>query len=256
MNTKNSPTTLKKTGKSRGRNLGFSIIIPVYNHENKIAEVVKKALAHGFPVIVVDDGSTDSSYERIKGIEGICLIRHEKNRGKGAALITGFLEASRYSDWAITIDGDGQHDPSEIPRLMEKIPEKGKVIIVGCREGMTGDDVPWTSSFGRKFSNFWVRVSGSPAIRDSQSGMRIYPLPEALKLGTRARRFQFEVEILVRAGWNGMEVVDAPVSVDYQQGERVSHFRPFLDFLRNSATFTRLILQRIFVPGFMRRKLK
>jgi hypothetical protein len=112
---------------------------------------------------------------------------------------------------------------------------------------MVGRDVPWTSRFGRKFSNFWVRCAGGPALSDTQSGMRIYPLPEAARLEVRARRFQFEVEILVKAGWAGIPVVEAPVGVSYRPGmERISHFRPFVDFCRNSAAFSRLICQRIF----------
>jgi hypothetical protein len=111
---------------------------------------------------------------------------------------------------------------------------------------MTGEDVPWTSRFGRGFSNFWVRMAGGPVLSDTQSGMRIYPLPEAANLGVRARRFQFEVEILVRARRAGIPVVETPVRVSYTPGmKRVSHFRPFVDFCRNSATFTRLIFQRI-----------
>jgi hypothetical protein len=114
---------------------------------------------------------------------------------------------------------------------------------------MTGEHVPWTSSFGRKFSNFWVWTSGGPTISDSQSGFRIYPLPEALNLKTKARRFQFEVEILVQAKRKGLQVIEAPVRVNYNpNGERISHFRPFVDFLRNSSTFTRLIFTRIFPP--------
>jgi hypothetical protein len=131
--------------------------------------------------------------------------------------------------------------------LIKAIPKKIRPIVVGARSGMEGRHVPWTSSFGRKFSNFWVRTSGGPAISDSQSGMRIYPLPEALNLGTKARRFQFEVEILVRAKRKGLQVIEAPVRVNYNpSGERISHFRPFVDFLRNSSTFTRLIFRRIF----------
>jgi hypothetical protein len=85
--------------------------------------------------------------------------------------------------------------------------------------------------------------------------MRLYPLPEAMNLNVRARRFQFEVEILVRAHWQGMPVIEAPVRVTYRPGAgRVSHFRPFVDFMRNSETFTRLIFMRILVPSFIRRK--
>ena len=227
----------------------FAFIIPVYNHAATVAQVVKDAQALRFPVFVVDDGSTDNTYDQIKEIAGIQILRHQQNQGKGAAIMTGFAAASAIADWAITIDADGQHYPQDAMRLIKAIPKKTRPIVVGARADMTGVHVPWTSSFGRKFSNFWVRISGGPALLDSQSGMRIYPLPEALNLGTKARRFQFEVEILVQAKRKGVQVIETPVRVNYNpNGERISHFRPFVDFLRNSSTFTRLIFTRIFPP--------
>jgi glycosyltransferase involved in cell wall biosynthesis len=227
----------------------LAFVIPVYNHAGTVAQVVRDAQALGFRVFVVDDGSTDNTYEQIKEIAGIQILRHEHNQGKGAALLTGFAAASAVADMAITIDADGQHYPEDAKNLIKAVPKKTRSIVVGARAGMTGEDVPWTSSFGRKFSNFWVRTSGGPAISDSQSGFRIYPLPEALNLGTKARRFQFEVEILVQAKRKGLAVIEAPVRVHYNpNGKRISHFRPFVDFLRNSSTFTRLIFTRIFKP--------
>jgi glycosyltransferase involved in cell wall biosynthesis len=225
----------------------FAFVIPVYNHAATVAKVVKDTKALGFPVFVVDDGSTDNSYDQIKEIAGIKILRHERNLGKGAAIITGFAAAATVADWAITIDADGQHYADDAKKLIKAIPKKTRPIIVGARANMVGEHVPWTSKFGRKFSNFWVRTSGGPAISDSQSGFRIYPLPEALNWGTKARRFQFEVEILVQAKRKGLLVIEAPVRVNYNpNGERISHFRPFVDFLRNSSTFTRLIFRRIF----------
>ena len=227
----------------------FAFIIPVYNHAATVAQVVKDAQALRFPIFIVDDGSTDNTYDQIKEIAGIQILRHQQNLGKGAAIMTGFAAASAVADWAITIDADGQHYPQDAMRLIKAIPKKTRAVVVGARADMVGKHVPWTSRFGRKFSNFWVRTSGGPAISDSQSGMRIYPLPEALNLKTKARRFQFEVEILVQAKRKGIPVVEAPVRVNYNpNGERISHFRPFVDFLRNSSTFTRLIFTRIFPP--------
>lgn len=229
------------------KNTRFAFVIPVYNHAGTVAQVVKNAQAMGYPVFVVDDGSTDTIYGQIKEIADIQILRHEQNQGKGAAIITGFAAASNVADWAITIDADGQHYPEDARKLIKAIPKKIRPIVVGARTGMEGKHVPWTSSFGRKFSNFWVRTSGGPAISDSQSGFRIYPLPEALNLKTKARRFQFEVEILVQASRDGIPVIEAPVRVNYNpNGERISHFRPFVDFLRNSSTFSRLIFRRIF----------
>jgi glycosyltransferase involved in cell wall biosynthesis len=239
----------------------FAVIIPVYNHEQRVEHVIRKTRKLGFPLFVVDDGSTDSSYEKIKGIHGITIIRHDKNRGKGKAIKTGFAAAARVADWAITIDADGQHDPENAVNLIRSVPDRSgesaaRPIIIGMRENMTGEDVPWTSRFGRGFSNFWVRASGGPRVSDSQSGFRIYPLPECLHLRVKADRFQFEVEILAKAAWNGIPVIEAPVSVNYTPGTaRISHFRPFIDFMRNSNTFARLIIQRIFLPKEIRRKL-
>ena len=234
----------------------FAIIIPVYNHEEMIAIVVKKAKRIGFPVFVVDDGSTDSTYRKIKGIKGINILRHSVNQGKGAAIMTGLREAVRIADWAITIDADGQHNPDDARNLIDAIPAGKRPLVVGVRANMLKQDVPWTSRFGRGFSNFWVRASGGPKIADSQSGFRIYPLPESLRVNVKARRYQFEVEFLAKANWKRMQVVEAPISVTYTPGtKRVSHFRPFVDFMRNSNAFSRLIIMRIFVPWFIRRRL-
>ncbi len=227
----------------------FAFVIPLYNHAETITQVVQKTRAADCPVFVVDDGSTDGPLDKIKDIQGVQILRHEHNRGKGAALLTGFAAAAAVADWAITLDADGQHDPEDAKQLMAVIPENARPMVIGARVYQEGEHIPWTSSFGRKFSNFWVRVSGGPAVSDSQSGFRIYPLPEVLNLETKARRFEFEVEILVQAKRRGMPVMEAPVRVHYHPaGGRISHFHPFLDFMRNSATFTRLIFTRIFPP--------
>lgn len=224
----------------------FAILIPVYNHLGGIGPVIERARGLGLPIWIVDDGSTDDTAERLATIEGITVIRHGENRGKGAALLTGFAALAGEVEWVVTLDADGQHDPADVPSMIRAIPKGQRSIVIGRREGMVGEDVPWTSRFGRKFSNFWVRCAGGPDLSDTQSGMRIYPLPEAAGLGVVARRFQFEVEVLVRARWAGIPVVEAPVGVCYTPGmKRISHFRPFVDFYRNSATFTRLIFLRI-----------
>jgi glycosyltransferase involved in cell wall biosynthesis len=224
----------------------FSAVIPVFNHEQTVADVVKRAMALDVPVVVVDDGSTDSTFERIRSIPGLRILRHRFNRGKGAALLTGFSKAAELADWAITLDADGQHNPDDAKSLMRAIPENLRPIVIGRRTGMQGEGVPWTSRFGRGFSNFWVRMSGGPAVEDSQSGFRIYPLPECMHLDVKARRFQFEVEILAKARWNRIPVIESPVSVSYGEGiPRISHFHPFFDFLRNFGMFSRLITYRI-----------
>lgn len=228
-------------------NSSFAVVIPVYNHGERVHSVVAAALKLDLPVIVVDDGSTDQGCHGLDTMPGVQLIRHPANRGKGAALLTGFRTAAVWADWAVTLDADGQHHPEDAQVLMEAIPTGLRPIVVGHRSGMVGAGAPWTSRFGRGFSNFWIRMAGGPRVSDSQSGFRVYPLPEAMQLGVQARRYQFEVEVLVKAGWCGLPVIEAPVRVVYQsESERISHFRPWVDFMRNSQMFARLICQQLF----------
>jgi len=230
-----------------------AIVIPVYNHEQRLEAVLNDCLQLGLPVFVVDDGSTDRTGTILGRFRDISVLRHEKNQGKGAALLTGFAAAVRTSDWAVTLDADGQHHPADVEKLTGAIPEEMRPVIIGTRQGMSSKDVPWTSRFGRAFSNLWVWISGGPRVSDSQSGFRLYPLPETLHLPVAARRYQYEVEVLVRARQQNIPVLETPVRVVYQaKGERISHFRPFIDFCRNSATFARLITGRIFTGIFRR----
>ena len=246
-NNKNNNSTIRSKG-------AFAVVIPVYNHGPMIETVIEKALELALPVIVVDDGSTDSGCDCLKNVGGIHLMRHQENRGKGAAIATGFRRASEMADWAITFDADGQHHPEDALEMINAIPDNMRPIVVGMRQGMVGAAVPWTSRFGRKFSNFWVRLSGGPKMIDSQSGFRIYPLPESMNLGIRARRFQFEVEILVKAAWADIPVIEVPVRVSYATAQRISHFRPWIDFWRNTRTFYQLITRRLLIHPFTRNR--
>jgi glycosyltransferase involved in cell wall biosynthesis len=225
------------------------IIIPVYNHGNQIGEVVRQTRQLDLPILVIDDGSTDSTPDILEAVDGITLLRHAENQGKGAALLTGFRAAqARGHDWAVSLDGDGQHHPEDVRKLLRIVQDGERCMVIGRRQGMEKNaNVPWTSRFGRRFSNFWVWAAGGPLLADSQSGFRLYPLPEALRLDVRARRYQFEVEILVKARQRGIAVREVPIRVVYQsKGVRVTHFQPWQDFWRNSVTFTGLIRERIF----------
>jgi len=226
--------------------LRAAIVIPVYNHGAQVRKVVEKCLQFQVPVVVVDDGSTDSTPEVLASLSGVTVIRHKKNQGKGASLLTGFAAVLQSADWAVTIDADGQHDPGDILALTRAVPEGRRPIVIGKREEMGHKNVPWTSRWGRKFGNFWVWASCGRWLSDSQSGFRVYPLPEILYLGTKTKRFQFEVEVLVRAVWSGIPIIEVPVHAIYgPREERVSHFRPWLDFWRNTQTFARLVATRV-----------
>jgi glycosyltransferase involved in cell wall biosynthesis len=237
-----------------GQESRYVIVIPAYNHKNQIRQVAEKALRLGFPVIIVDDGSSDSTPELLNSIPGVTVLRHDRNLGKGAALTNGFTAGCSKADFAVTVDADGQHNPEEIPALIQAIPDGKKPLVIGNRERMDKNDVPWTSRWGREFSNFWVWAACGRWFSDSQSGFRIYPLPETIRLGTRTKRYQFEIEVLIRAVWQEIPVIEVPVHVFYgRKHERVSHFRPWLDFWRNTRTFARLLAMRFLVPRKLRK---
>lgn len=238
----------------------MAVVIPTYNHGGRVLTVIKEARGLHLPIIVVDDGSTDDTWPRLKACADIIPLRHTENLGKGAALLTGMQRAAREMSarWAITLDADGQHRAADAAALLAAIP-KGQTpgrrpIVLGRRKIMA--QAPWTSRAGREFSNFWVWVAGAPWLHDTQSGFRIYPLPETLALDIRARRYQYEIEVLAKAAWDGVPIVEAPIEVVYQPGgERISHFRPGRDFLRNTVTFYHLITRRVFTPRLWRRRM-
>jgi glycosyltransferase involved in cell wall biosynthesis len=245
-----SPRPAQVRGAAESRSASASnvaVVIPAYNHGNTIGDVVRRTAAFGFPVIVVNDGSTDNTtavLASLTGVTGVTVLTHRCNRGKGAALMSGMAQAAPMADWAVTLDADGQHRPADMQRLLNCIPLGLRPIVVGCRRGMQA--APWTSRFGRGFSNFWVRMAGGPRVSDTQSGFRVYPLPETLSIDVKARRYQYEIEVLVKAVWQGIPVLEAPVGVTYGGGfTRISHFHPFFDFLRNTGVFSRLITHRV-----------
>jgi glycosyltransferase involved in cell wall biosynthesis len=221
-------------------------IIPAYQNGRTVADVVRRAMLAGLDLIVVDDGSTDGTGRALAGIGGIEVLTHPMNRGKGAALRSGFRRAmERGHEWAITLDADGQHDPAEIPRLVEAIRGGPRAVIVGAR-GMRAGGAPLRSHAGLALSNALVRVLAGKRLPDSQSGFRAYPLREVAALGLRARGFELEVEVLLKAAWAGLDIRHVPVSVRYpgRRGERASHFRPVRDTARILLSSVRAALAR------------
>ena len=221
------------------------IVIPLYNHGASVAQVAEKALATGLPLLVVDDGSTDEGLQVVRHLPCHTLMFAE-NRGKGAAIMAGAEFAAKHDFEAIiTIDGDGQHDPADVPLLMAKAKEQWPAIVVGARQ-MVQDTVPRASRFGRHFSNFWVRLECGADLPDTQSGFRLYPVAALQFFSWSRRRYDFEIEVLVRASWAGIKLTSVDVSVHYPlAAERVSHFHKGMDNLRLSLLHSRLVLRRL-----------
>ena len=209
-------------------------MIPTYNNAGTIADVVRRALAYCLDVIVVCDGCTDDTLEVLRGIEGITIVSYEKNAGKGTALKRGFRKALEMGfAYAITLDADGQHFPEDIPHLIRANIKHPGALIVGQRKGLDKAERSKGSKFANAFSNFWFAVQTGHILKDTQTGYRLYPLKKLHGLSLLTSRYEAELELLVFASWHGVKIVSTPVNVYYPpQEERVSHFRPFLDFSR------------------------
>jgi len=224
------------------------VIIPTYNNHQTIQQVIKDVLVYTDQVLVVNDGSTDNTEELIKEFKEIDVVSYPKNKGKGYALRQGFKAAWEDGyEYAITIDSDGQHFASDLPNFIEAIDENPNAIIIGNRN-MEQEGIPGKSSFGNRFSNFWFKFETGIKMPDTQSGYRLYPLKPLSKMFFFTKKYEFEIEVIVRAAWKGVNVTDVPIQIYYAPIEtRVSHFRPFRDFSRVSVLNTFLVIYALLI---------
>ena len=226
--------------------MNICIVIPVYNSPY-IYEVVEDVLKYDYKVIVVDDGSDGGIDLKDLDVE---LIIHKQNMGKGQAILTGAQKAKELGyDCFLTMDADKQHLSSQIKKLIDAYEPNS--IVVGNRD-FNHENVPSSSKFGRKFSNFWVKVETFKNLGDTQSGFRIYPV-SILDLNIKNRRFDFEIEILVLHSYKNGKIIDVDVQCYYPPVEqRVSHFDKLKDNIRLSLLHSRLVTQRfLLLRGFL-----
>lgn len=219
------------------------IIIPTYNNARTLKAVLEEVLSFNIPVIAVNDGSTDGTADILSGFPSIEIITHPVNRGKGMALRSALeraiAEGYRY---AISIDSDGQHYPADIPLFLEAAREHPDSLLIGARD-LASDNMPGRNTFANRFSNFWIRLETGHKLVDSQCGFRLYPLHKLEGVRFHTSKYEFELEVIVKASWRGVRVKNIPIRVHYPpRGERVSHFRPLRDFARISLLNTVLVL--------------
>jgi 1-acyl-sn-glycerol-3-phosphate acyltransferase len=232
------------------------VVVPTYNNAGTVCDVVERIHRYTEHIIVVNDGSTDDTVARLHQLPfDITLIDNPRNQGKGAALRDGFRRAQAEGyEYAATIDSDGQHYPEDLPRLVEALVQHPGALIVGSR-GLRQANMPGRNTFANKFSNFWFTVQTGRALPDTQTGFRIYPLHRLAGLSLLTARYEAELELLVFSAWRGTPLVPVPIRVYYPpREERISHFRPALDFTRISLLNTVLCMLAL-VYGWPRRLL-
>ncbi|MFL6671936.1 MAG: glycosyltransferase family 2 protein [Massilia sp.] len=212
------------------------VVIPVYNHEHAVGAVLREVLQHGLPCILVDDGSSAQCAQVLDRLAAeapgqATLERHVRNQGKGGAVLSGFRRAAAQGcTHVLQIDADGQHCVADLARFLEAARARPQAVVAGCP--LYDESVPALRLYARYLTHVWVWINTlSFAIRDSMCGFRVYPVAPVLALAARRKlglRMNFDIEILVRLYWDGVEVVNLPTRVGYPS-DGVSHFKAWTD---------------------------
>ena len=219
----------------------YCVVVPTYNNIKTLPTVLLELSALSYDLMVVNDGATDGTQACIEALKaefeaagrGMYVVSYTPNRGKGYALRQALknLYGMGY-DYALSIDADGQHDAGDIAGFIQEMQRHPTALMVGSR-GMKHENMPRKNTFANCFSNFWFVLQTAQRLPDTQSGFRAYPLKHLGKMHFFTRRYEWEIEVLVRAAWAGIPLMAKPISVYYPPPEeRVSHFRPGVDFFR------------------------
>ena len=226
----------------------WCVLIPCLNEEAAIGEVVQSVLSLGVPVIVVDDGSDDRTPEIVAQMP-VTLLRHPQRMGKGEGLRTGFREALRQGfDAVLTMDGDGQHLPEDLPRLLDAAVRFPGALVIGSRLRKRSQQ-PLYRRLANEFGDWGISIGCGYQISDTQSGQRYYPANVCALDDVPGEDFVFEAQILISAARQlGVRVVSVPIESRYQGPGaaaqfRKSHFRPLRDLWRITSHVARQILR-------------
>ena len=216
----------------------FAVIIPALNAERTLPRVVVDARLQLEPVLVIDDGSSDATGE-VAAAVGATVIRHPQNRGKGGALKTGFTWALENGfDGVITLDADGQHLASEIPKFLRERESSGADLIIGGRSHLFEQMLP-RRRMANRFSAAAIAIASGVKITDSQSGFRFYSAKLIRSVKLRTNGFDMESEVIVRAGRRKFGIVTIPIDLGFVDGIATSHYKPLKDTVRIAWTVIR-----------------
>jgi glycosyltransferase involved in cell wall biosynthesis len=210
------------------------VVIPAYNEAATIRPLAEAILQQGLGLIVVDDASQEGTSDQLIDLP-LTLIRHEKNQGKAASLSDGMdVALAQGADGILTLDGDGQHRPEDIPKLISVFSEKPNQLVIGARL-LKREQAPKARRRANDFADFWISWAAGQRIFDSQSGFRLYPARAVAQIDidyNRERGFVFESEFLIEASRQGFGIRTVPLTSHYPNQARLSHFRPVVDISR------------------------
>jgi Glycosyltransferases involved in cell wall biogenesis len=239
------------------------VLIPVYNSEKLIVNVIESVLQYAENVIIVNDGSTDGTIDvlsstQAKNPDKIEIVSYNKNAGKGYALRKGFdFAESRGFTHVITIDADGQHKGKDLPKFFSEAVQNPDALLIGTRN-FNNPNMPQGNLFANRFSNFWFTLQTGKKLADTQTGFRLYPLKRMNKMRSLTKRYEAELELLVRSAWRNIKILPVEIDVYYPPiNERVSFFRPRKDFFRISVLNTVLCFAAVlygYPSMFLRKK--
>jgi glycosyltransferase involved in cell wall biosynthesis len=205
-------------------------LIPAYNEAARVGDVVAEARRHVDEVVVIDDGSNDGTAAAAEKA-GARILRHEKNRGKGGAITTALDYFGRSdAEFAILLDADGQHDPSEITKFLEAARREQADIVVGNRMGDT-EEMPVVRRLTNEFTSWVTSKLARQRIPDSQCGYRLLRRSVLKDLRLSTARFETETEMLIQAARAGHRIVDISIRTIYES-DHASHVHPVRDTIR------------------------
>ncbi|HXA15903.1 MAG TPA: glycosyltransferase family 2 protein [Thermoanaerobaculia bacterium] len=214
------------------------VIIPALNAERSVGVVVRDCKAVVKDVLVVDDGSADRTAE-VAREAGAQVVSHSVNRGKGAALKTGFAYALEHGfEAVVTLDADGQHLASEIPKFLAAREETGADLIIGGRAHLFGQMLP-RRRFANRFSARCIAFASHTDVTDSQSGFRLYSAQLLRAIRLRSDGFDLESEVIVQAGQRRFKILSIPIDLGFVDGQSTSHYKPLMDTIRIAWTVIR-----------------
>ncbi len=230
-------------------------VIPARNEGQTIREIASSTRAYVDGLIVVDDGSEDDTAAQLEGLD-LVRLSHQESRGKAAALATGFGYAlSQGAASVVTLDGDGQHDPADIPRLREAADAWPDHLVIGARLRERHHQ-PGIRRFANQTADFWISWASGQRVPDSQTGFRLYPaaLLRAVHPSVQRRHgFVYEAAMLIDGARAGFRCVAVAIDSVYRKGARPSFFRPGMDVWEIFwFVFRRIVLRALCLPSLWR----